>query len=62
MEVIPNGIIHSLKYYLRFIENYQEFIKTYTEELIRDAKKSTEVKNYHVEIWQSILEEYKLEN
>ena len=62
LEVIPNGIIHSLKYYLRFIEDYQDFIKTYTEELIRDAKNSTEVKNHHIEIWQSILEEYKLEN
>lgn len=62
LEVIPNGIVHSLKYYLRFIEDYQEFIKTYTEELIRDAKNSTEVKNYHVEIWRLILEEHKLEN
>ncbi len=62
LEVIPNGIIHSLKYYLRFIEDYQEFIKTYTEELIRDAKNSTEVKNYHIEIWQAILKEYQLES
>ncbi len=62
LEVIPNGIIHSLKYYLRFVEDYQEFIKTYTEELIRDAKNSTEVKNYHIEVWQAILKEYQLEN
>ena len=62
LEVIPNGIIHSLKYYLRFVEDYQEFIKTYTEELIRDAKNSTEVKNYHIEIWQAILKEYQLES
>lgn len=62
LEVIPNGIVYSLKYYLRFIENYQEFIKTYTEELIRDAKNSTEVKNYHIEIWQAILKEYQLNN
>lgn len=62
LEVIPNGIIHSLKYYLRFIGDYQEFIKAYTEELIRDAKNSTEVKNYHIEIWQTILKEYQLES
>lgn len=62
LEVIPNGIIYSLKYYLRFIENYQDFIKTYTEELIRDAKNSTEVKNYHIEVWQAILKEYQLNN
>jgi len=62
LEFIPNGIIYSLKYYLRFIENYQDFIKTYTEELIRDAKNSTEVKNYHIEVWQAILKEYQLNN
>lgn len=62
LEVIPNGIIYSLKYYLRFVESYQEFIKIYTEELIRDAKKSTEVKNYHIEIWQTILKEHQLEH
>jgi DNA (cytosine-5)-methyltransferase 1 len=62
LEVIPNGIIHSLKYYLRFVEDYQEFIKTYTKELIKDAKNSTEVKNYHIEIWQAILKEYQLES
>jgi DNA (cytosine-5)-methyltransferase 1 len=62
LEVIPNGIIHSLKYYLRFIGDYREFIKTYTEELIRDAKNSTEVKNYHIEIWQAILKEYQLQS
>lgn len=62
LEIIPNGIIHSLKYYLRFIEDYREFIKTYTEELIKDAKNSTEVKNFHIEIWQTILKAYQLEN
>ena len=57
LEIIPNGIIHSLKYYLRFVEDYREFIKTYTQELIRDAKNSTEVKNFHIEIWQAILKQ-----
>lgn len=57
LEIIPNGIVHSLKYYLRFVEDYQKFIKTYTEELIRDAKNSTEVKNFHVEMWQAILKQ-----
>ncbi len=62
LEVIANGIIHSLKYYLRFVEDYQEFIKSYTEELIIDAKNSTEVKKHHIEIWQAILKEHQLEN
>lgn len=62
LEVIPNGIIHSLKYYLRFVEDYQEFIKIYTEELIKDAKISTEVKSFHIEIWQAILKDFDLES
>lgn len=58
LEVIANGIIYSLKYYLRFVENYHDFLKTYTDELIVDAKNSTEVKNFHIENWQEILKKY----
>lgn len=58
LEIIANGIIHSLKYYLRFVEDYHEFLKTYTDELIVDAKNSTEVKDFHIEDWQRILQEH----
>jgi len=58
LEVIPNGIIYSLKYYLRFVEDYHDFLKKYTDELITDAKNSTEVKNFHIKIWQEILKKY----
>lgn len=58
LEIIANGIINSLKYYLRFVEDYHEFLKTYTDELIVDAKNSTEVKDFHIEEWQRILEEH----
>lgn len=58
LDIIPNGIIYSLKYYLRFVEDYHEFLKTYTEELIKDAKNSTEVAISHIEIWQEILRKY----
>lgn len=57
LEIIANGIIYSLKYYLRFVEDYHEFLKTYTNELIIDAKNSTEVKDFHIEKWQKIIEE-----
>jgi len=59
LEIIANGIVNTLKYYLRFIEDYHEFIKTYTEELVKDAKNSTEVKDAHIQTWQIILQEYK---
>jgi DNA (cytosine-5)-methyltransferase 1 len=58
LEIIANGIIDSLKYYLRFVENYHDFLKTYTNELIVDAKNSTEVKDFHVEKWQRIIQKH----
>jgi DNA (cytosine-5)-methyltransferase 1 len=31
---------------------------TYTEELVKDAKNSTEVKDAHIQAWQIILQKY----
>jgi len=58
LEIIANGIVNSLKYYLRFVEDYHKFLKTYTDELIVDAKNSTEVKDFHIEEWQQILQKH----
>lgn len=60
IDIIANGIITTLKYYLRFIDNYQEFIDVYTQNLIKDAKNSTEIKNFHLEKWAEILKKYEL--
>ncbi|MBC5796908.1 MAG: DNA methyltransferase [Sphaerospermopsis kisseleviana] len=57
LEIIGNGIINTVKYYLRFVEDYNEFINTYTGELIRDAKNSTEVKDAHIQAWQMIVQQ-----
>ncbi len=62
IDIIANGIITTLKYYLRFIDDYDLFIKTYTKNLIRDARYSTEIKNFHLEKWTEILDKYKVEN
>ncbi|MCY7344760.1 MAG: hypothetical protein LH614_00950, partial [Pyrinomonadaceae bacterium] len=61
LDIIANGIISTLKYYLRFVDDYGEFIKIYTKNLIADAKNSTEVKSFHLEEWNEILEAYKIE-
>lgn len=61
IDIIANGIISSLKYYLRFIDNYHEFLEIYTKNLIKDAQKSTEVKNFHLEIWTEILRNHKID-
>jgi DNA (cytosine-5)-methyltransferase 1 len=61
LDIIANGIITTLKYYLRFVDDYGEFIRVYTQNLIKDAKNSTEVKSFHLERWNEILEKYKIE-
>lgn len=58
LDIIANGVIPTLKYYLRLVENHQNFINIYTEELLEDAKFSTEVKDAHIQSWQSILQTY----
>jgi len=60
LEIIADGIFSSLKYYLRFIEDYKEFIQRYTQNLVEDSKNSTEIKESHITGWEKILEEYKL--
>ncbi|MCL2063821.1 MAG: DNA methyltransferase [Candidatus Cloacimonetes bacterium] len=60
IEIIVNGIFNSLKYYLRFIDDYEDFIKSYTMNLIQDSKISTEIKEYHIIEWQNILKDNKI--
>lgn len=61
IDIIANGIIATMKYYLRFIDDYNLFLKTYTKNLIQDAKQSTEIKNFHIESWTEILNEYNID-
>ncbi|GHT22957.1 hypothetical protein FACS189419_06240 [Planctomycetales bacterium] len=61
LDVIANGIRYSLKYYLRFIDDYKDFIKSYTKNLIEDAKNSTEVQEFHIAVWRDILREHRLD-
>lgn len=60
LEIIANGIISSLKYYLRFIPDYKKFIIRYTSNLITDSENSTEVKEFHIKKWQEILSNHKV--
>lgn len=61
LEIIANGIYFSLKYYLRFISDYKNFIKDYSENIISDAKNSTEIKEFHIIEWKKILNEHKID-
>lgn len=61
IDIIANGILTTIKYYLRFVDDYKLFLETYTENLIKDAKHSTEIKDYHINSWTEILKEYNKE-
>jgi len=54
-EVIANGIIPSLRYYLRLLSNPEMFIERYTENLRLEFLKSTEIKTEHIEKWKELL-------
>jgi DNA (cytosine-5)-methyltransferase 1 len=58
-EVIVNGLIHSIKYYLRLINNINEFLENYTKNIEKEFLKTTEIKKEHIQAWKAILEEIK---
>ena len=61
IDIIANGILTTIKYYLRFIDDYKLFLETYTKNLIKDASNSTEIKEFHIKSWTNILKEYNKE-
>lgn len=62
LEIIANGILQSLKYYLRFIDDYSEFVELYTRNLIKDSRISTEINESHIRSWSIIMENNQVEN
>jgi DNA (cytosine-5)-methyltransferase 1 len=52
-EIIVNGLIPSIKYYLRLINDSDQFLKNYTENLINDSA----IKIEHKTAWKRLLEE-----
>ncbi len=58
LEIIVNGIIGSLKYYFRFVDDYAAYLEIYSRNLLEDFRKSTEVKDFHIESWKNILKEH----
>ena len=55
-EVIVNGIIPSLKYYLRLLSNPKLFLDCYSKNLQLDFNQSTDIKEVHLQYWQELLE------
>ena len=54
-EVIVNGILPSLKYYLRLLSNPQLFLEGYSKNLQLDYEQKTEIKEPHLRYWETLL-------
>ena len=54
-EVIVNGILPSLKYYLRLLTNPKLFLDCYSRNLQLDFKQSTDIKEVHLQYWNELL-------
>lgn len=53
-EIIVNGVMSSIKYYLRLLDDSSKFIKVYTNLLNEEFKKGTEIKEEHMIAWKNI--------
>jgi len=54
-EVIVNGIIPSLKYYLRLLSNPKLFLDRYSKNLQLDFNQNTDTKEVHLRYWNELL-------
>ncbi len=55
-EVIVNGIMPSLKYYLRLVDDPAVFLKRYAENLDRQFSESADLKEEHIDKWKTLRE------
>ncbi len=57
IEIIVNGIMPSLKYYLRLLPDLAAFVAVYTQRLADEYAHSTDIKLIHVQAWNEIYTE-----
>lgn len=53
-QIIVNGVIPSLKYYMRLISNPQDIIGEYTKWLESEYQRASGIKTEHLSVWQKI--------
>jgi len=53
-QIIVNGVMPSLKYYLRLISNPQNFVDEYTKWLEFEFQRASGIKREHLRVWQEI--------
>ena len=54
-EVIINGILPSLKYYLRLLSDPKLFLDCYPRNLQLDFNQNTDIKETHLDYWNELL-------
>lgn len=53
-QIIVNGVIPSLKYYMRLMSNPQEMIDVYTQQLEFEYQRASGINREHLRVWQEI--------
>lgn len=53
-QIIINGVIPSLKYYMRILNNPQDIIEEYTKWLEFEYQRASGIKREHLKVWQEI--------
>jgi DNA (cytosine-5)-methyltransferase 1 len=53
-QIIVNGVIPSLKYYMRLVNNPQDIIEEYTKWLEFEYQRGSGIKREHLKVWQEI--------
>lgn len=56
-QIIVNGVIPSLKYYLRLVSNPQAIIDEYTKWLEYEYLRASGIKKKHLQVWQEIRQQ-----
>ena len=58
IEIIPNALILTIKYFLRLVKNPEAFINVFTINLKKIFKKESVLKREHIEKWKEILHRF----
>lgn len=58
-EIVVNGLIPSIRYYLRLVQNLDEFMDRYSKNIKIEASVSTVIKLEHLEKWNEIIKRLK---
>ena len=53
-QIIVNGVLPTLKYYLRLVSEPEKFIEIYTKHLEAEFNRASAIKNEHLKIWKEI--------